>query len=77
MVARATRPGVLIADLDLDRLHWLRSRLVDAELLQPPSGENDPMRAGSRCGQQADRRPELYGALAAPQEDAYDFDRND
>lgn len=73
ILARSTRPGVLIADLDLERLQWLRGRLVDTELLTPPSeGESNPTSA-TRCGQSRDRRPELYAPLSAPQPDAYDF----
>lgn len=71
MLARSTRPGVLVADLDLERLRWLRARLVDAELLCPPT-EDSPASA-TRCGQHLDRRPDLYGELATPQPAAYDY----
>lgn len=73
ILARATRPGVLIADLDLERLNWLRGRLVDAELLTPPSENAADPTSATRCGQSRDRRPELYAPLSAPQPDAYDF----
>lgn len=73
ILARSTRPGVLLADLDLGRLRWLRSRLVDAELLAPPSGEEEAPSSATRCGQGGDRRPDLYGPLSEPQPDAYDF----
>jgi predicted amidohydrolase len=73
MLARSAKPGVLVADLDLDRLDWLRSRVVDDELLQPPESELSEPTSAARCGQQADRRPELYGALVEPQKDAFDY----
>ena len=74
-LARSTRPGVLVADLDLERLRWLRGRVVDAELLAPPSDEAAEAGPSSaaRCGQACDRRPDLYGPLVEPQPDAYDF----
>lgn len=73
IIARSTRPGVLIADLDLDRLHWLRSRVVDNELLAPPSDAEGVPSSATRCGQGRDRRSNLYGPLIDPQPDAYDF----
>lgn len=72
MIARATRPGVLVADLDLDRLRWLRDRVVDQELMSPPC--SDEFRAcAARAGQVRDRRPELYGPLVEPQAGALNF----
>ncbi len=73
ILARATQPGVLVADLDMGRLEWLRSRLVDADLLLPPSESQEDPTSATRCGQQRDRRPELYKAICEPQSEAYDF----
>ena len=76
-LARATSPGVLFADLDLERLRWLRGRVVDNELLQPPkpgaATSSEGLSSATRCGQSLDRRPELYAALSKPQAGAYDF----
>ncbi|NOY16594.1 MAG: hypothetical protein GXP23_06665, partial [Gammaproteobacteria bacterium] len=65
--------GILPADLDLDRLHWLRSRVVDNELLAPPSDAEGVPSSATRCGQSRDRRPNLYGPLIDSQLEAYDF----
>lgn len=73
MIARSTRPGVLVADLDLDRLRWLRNRYVDQELLSPPPSSEEFQSCATRCGQVRDRRPELYGPLIEPQPGAFDF----
>lgn len=73
VLAKSTRPGILYADLDIDRLHWLRNRLVDTELLTPPANSETGQFCATRCGQNKDRRPKLYGALTVPQSNAYDF----
>lgn len=62
----AEGPGetLLFADVDLARLRWLRSRDDSMESPKPFLALPGLLRA---------RRPELYGALAAPQVDAYDY----
>jgi hypothetical protein len=72
LIARATRPGLLVADLDFDRLSWLRSRLNDRELLLPPDTE-DFQACATQSGYHRCRRPELYGPIVEPQPGAYDF----
>lgn len=62
----ADGPGdeLVLADVDLARIRWLRSH--DDSMASPK-----PFRA--LPGLLRARRPELYGALAAPQPDAYDY----
>jgi len=64
VLAESRDPGVLLADLDLDRLQWLRSKTQDLKLPKPYR---------SIPGLLRHRRPDLYGQIAAPREDLYDF----
>ena len=58
-------PGLLVADLDLLRVRWLRGRDDSMEEPKPFSSLPGLLRA---------RRPELYGELGAESDDLYDFD---
>ena len=63
MAIRET-PGLLVADLDMDRLDYLRSRNYDEENLSPPEEGVEPL--GCRPGQIWERDPGLYAELAQP-----------
>jgi predicted amidohydrolase len=64
VVAESEVAGVLVADVDLDRLTWLREHSQEMVLPKPYS---------SIPGMLRHRRPELYGEITAPREDLYDF----
>jgi predicted amidohydrolase len=64
VLAESTDPGVLIADLDLGRLAWLRSQTQELTLPKPYR---------SIPGMLRHRRPDLYSEIIAPREDLYDF----
>jgi predicted amidohydrolase len=70
-LATLTSPGVLVADLDLNRLPAIRNRYFDEEVLSPPQSEKDLFFA--RPGQIYDRRPELYSKLVEPIEQCFDY----
>lgn len=71
-LAVSDEPGILYADLDLDRLHWWRSRYYNPEFFVPPDEERFITRC--RPGQIWERRPELYGKLVEPQPGAFNYD---
>lgn len=64
VLAESTEPGVLVADLDLDRLEWLRSQTQELKFPKPYR---------SIPGLLRHRRPELYEEITAPRSDLYDF----
>lgn len=63
-LAFAGRDELVVADLDLERLRWLRTH--DDSMVEPKTFDSIP-------GLLRARRPELYGDLVAPQRDAYDY----
>lgn len=67
-LADGPREELVVADVDLARLRWLRSRDDSMESPKPFRALPGLLRA---------RRPELYGALAAPRPDGYDYERAD
>ena len=71
MVAVRETPGLLVADLDMDRLDYLRSRNYDEENLSAPEGDVAPL--GCRPGQIWERDPELYAELAQPHKYSLDY----
>lgn len=71
MVASRDEPGVLIADLDMDRLAYLRGMLYDEQNLSVPEEGAEPI--GCRPGQIWERRPELYAELAQPHQYSFDY----
>lgn len=73
MLAAATAPGAIYAELDLDRLAWLRTRYVESDLLEPPTDPEDFRPVRCRTGQIHDRRPDLYAPLVRPQADAFRY----
>ncbi len=64
-------PGILVADLDMDRLAYFRRSHYARPHFTPPTPEEPVI--GCRPGQIHERRPELYGLLVRPQEDAFDY----
>ncbi|MBI3078955.1 MAG: carbon-nitrogen hydrolase family protein [Deltaproteobacteria bacterium] len=70
-IAVSPDPGVIVGELDLERIAWYRTRYYNPEFFVPPDDERFITRC--RPGQIHDRRPELYGRLTQPQEDAFDY----
>ena len=73
MIANRETPGILVANLDMKRLAYLRSRNYDEEnLSRPEEGEVfEPL--GCRPGQIWERNPKLYSELAKPHKYSYDY----
>ena len=66
-------PGVLVSDLDMERLRYLRSRNFDEENLSKPDDLNwRPL--GCRPGQIWERYPALYKELTGPSRYSYDYE---
>jgi len=65
IVAASPRPGLVIGDCDLDRARWLRDH--DDSMREPKQFDSLP-------GLLRARRPELYGDLARPAADLYDYE---
>ncbi len=65
VLAASVEPGLVVADLDLERARWLRGRDDSMEEPKPFSSLPGLLRA---------RRPELYGELGAARDDLYDFE---
>ena len=63
-VAFAGRRELVVGDLDLERLRWLRGN--DDSMVDPKPFDSIP-------GLLRARRPELYDELVAPQDDAFDY----
>lgn len=61
VLARSPEPGVLVADLDLERIRYLRR--TEEQLIVPAPYRTIP-------GHLSWRRPELYGVLTTPSETA-------
>jgi predicted amidohydrolase len=70
ILARSEGPGVVYADLDLERLTYLRGRSWRDEDYRDAAARTPIL---TDPGQQRDRRPELYKELVAPQVDAFDY----
>lgn len=60
-----------MADFDLARLDEIRNRYFDEEIISTPKSEKDLFY--NRPGQIYDRRPEMYGLLAEPLEQTFDY----
>jgi|GEM_PF-1181240 len=73
MISNRETPGVLVADLDMERLAYLRSRNYDEENLSRPEEGRvfEPM--GTRPGQIWERNPKLYKDLTKPHKYSYDY----
>jgi predicted amidohydrolase len=70
-LASSTDAGVLYAELDYDRLNYMRSRYHNEEFLKEP----EPGDTFARCrpAQQLQRRPEMYGMLSEPHPQALNY----
>jgi hypothetical protein len=64
VLAESRESGVLVADLDLDRLEVLRAQTQELKLPKPYR---------SIPGMLRHRRPDLYAEITAPRDDLYDF----
>ncbi|MFC1491044.1 carbon-nitrogen hydrolase family protein [Nitrospinota bacterium] len=73
MVGELTEPGVLVVDLDMARLRYLRKRNVDVENRSLPPREGGFRYIGTRPGQIWERRPELYKPLCEPSPYSFDY----
>jgi len=62
--AESSQPGVITAEVDLERLDWLRTHTQTLQLPKPYRAIPGLLRY---------RRPELYQPLAEPMQDLYDF----
>lgn len=73
MVAALESPGVLVTDLDMDRLRFLRRRNYDEKnLSKVDASAQKPF--GCRPGQPYERYPRLYKKLAEPSEYSFNYD---
>ena len=73
MEAELAEPGVLVHDLDMERLRYLRTRNYDEENLSKPD-DPDWRPIGCRPGQIFERYPALYKELAEPSEYSFDYE---
>lgn len=73
MEATLSEPGLLVADLDMERLRYLRTRNFDEENLSRPD-DPDWRPIGCRPGQIYERYPALYRELAEPSPYSYDYE---
>jgi hypothetical protein len=72
MEGSRAEPGVLVVDLDMERLRYLRTRNFDEENLSVPDDPNwRPI--GCRPGQIYERDPSLYRELAEPSPYSFDY----
>lgn len=65
IIAESKEAGVLTADVDIDRLQWLRSHTQILTLPKPYKSIPGLLRY---------RRPDLYGPLVEPRANLYDFE---
>jgi predicted amidohydrolase len=73
MEGQLADPGVLIVDLDMERLRYLRTRNFDEENLSIPD-DPDWRPLGCRPGQIFERDPSLYKELADPSPFSLDYE---
>jgi predicted amidohydrolase len=73
MIATKETPGILVADLNMERLAYLRSRNYDEENLSSPvqGAVFEPL--GCRPGQIWERNPQLFLELAQPHRYSYNY----
>ena len=72
MIATRETQGLLVADLDMERLAYLRSRNYDEENLSKP-GEGVEPTLGCRPGQIWERDPKLYSELVQPHRYSFNY----
>ena len=73
MVANRETPGLLVTDLDMERLAYLRSRNYDEENLSSPPEVAVFEPLGCRPGQICERNPQLFSELSQPHKFSYDY----
>ncbi|MFC1916345.1 carbon-nitrogen hydrolase family protein [Chloroflexota bacterium] len=71
MIATRETPGLLVADLDMERLAYLRSRNFDEENQSQPKEGFELL--GCRPGQIWERDPNLYSELAQPHRYSFNY----
>ena len=74
MLAEDKRTGVITAELDMDRLRYLRETLYEMEMLDSTTVDEKRPVLGTRPGQLRIRRPSIYGKLVEPSPLDFDFD---
>lgn len=73
MLAEDKRTGVITAELDMDRLRYLRETLYEMEMLDSTNVDEKQPVLGTRPGQLRIRRPSIYGKLVEPSPLDFDF----
>lgn len=73
MIASRETPGLLVAELDMGRLAYLRGRNYDEENLSRPDPNVPVEPLGCRPGQIWERNPQLYAELAEPHRFSFDY----
>jgi len=74
MLAELDKAGISTAELDMERLHWLRDHSYSWDILSPPKGKPlIQLPIGTRPGQQILRRPEVYQKLLEPLPSDWDY----
>lgn len=63
MLAECEKPGIFTAELDMDRLRWLREHMYSWDMFREASKADIKLPVGTRPGQHLLRRPEAYGKL--------------
>lgn len=74
MLAEYKGVGVFTAELDMDRLRYLRNTLYEYEMLDSTTIRDNRPVLGTRPGQHRIRRPSIYGKLVEPSPLDFDFD---
>ncbi len=74
LLAEHKGPGVFTAELDMDRLRYLRGRLYEFGMLDSTKLDEKQPPLGTRPGQQRLRRPAIYGKLVEPHPNDFDYD---
>ncbi len=74
MLAEDKRTGVITAELDMDRLRYLRETLYEMEMLDSTTVDEKRPVLGTRPGQLRIRRPSIYSKLVEPSPLDFDFD---
>lgn len=72
-LAQSTEPGVLTAELDMDRLRQQRQHLYTWDFLGAEIAPQFASLLGCRPGQHRLRRPEIYGRLMQPLPNDFDY----
>ncbi|MFQ5879195.1 MAG: carbon-nitrogen hydrolase family protein [Dehalococcoidia bacterium] len=73
MLAEQKGPGIFTAELDMDRLRWLRGKVWDWEVNDLLGGVEGQPPLGCRPAQHILRRPEVYQKLLEPLASDFDY----